>query len=94
MDQSKAELLAGNVPSDYVTLKAAGSPERYGNAEPARSLRQLTETGSCVARPPMAGEREALEAGVEVLRVRRLARRLRGTIVRPAGHRCADAQAS
>ena len=71
MDQAKAELLAGNVPSDYVILKAVGSPEKYGNAEPARSLRQLIETEGCVARPPTAGEREALEAGLGALGIQR-----------------------
>lgn len=70
MDQAQAELLAGNVPSGYVILRVAESEEKYGNANRALSLRQLIETEHLVARAPDAGEREALETGLDAMGIR------------------------
>jgi hypothetical protein len=67
MDQAKAELLAGNVPSDYVILRVAESEEKYGNANRALSLRQLIDTEHFIARAPNDGEREALETGLDAM---------------------------
>jgi hypothetical protein len=67
MDQAKTELLAGNVPSDYVVLRVAESDQKYGNVNRAHSLRQLIETQGAISRPPSAGEREALESGLNAM---------------------------
>jgi hypothetical protein len=69
MNEARDQLVAGNVPCDYVILRVAESTERYGNANRARDLRQLIENERCVSRAPTAGEREALEAGLGVLDV-------------------------
>jgi|HubBroStandDraft_6_1064221.scaffolds.fasta_scaffold51303_2 hypothetical protein len=67
MDDARAQLAAGDVPSQYVILRVAEQPDPPGNANRARSLRQLIETSGYVARAPEAGEYEALRAGIEVL---------------------------
>jgi hypothetical protein len=74
MNEARDQLVAGNVPCDYVILRVAESTEKYGNANRARDLRQLIETERCVARAPTAGEREALEASLGVLNVDQSAR--------------------
>jgi hypothetical protein len=63
MVQAQAEL-TGNGPSDYVILRV--NENSSGNANRANSLRQLAQ-GGYIARPPSAGEYEALEEGRKVL---------------------------
>jgi hypothetical protein len=67
MNEARDQLVAGNVPCEYVILRVAESTEKYGNVNRVRSLRQLIETEKCISRVPTAGEREALEAGLAVL---------------------------
>jgi hypothetical protein len=67
MNEARDQLVAGNVPCDYVILRVAERTEKYGNANRAHDLRQLIETEKCVSRAATAGEREALEAGLGVL---------------------------
>jgi hypothetical protein len=66
MDQARDELIA-NGPSDYVILRVAESDQKYGNVNRAQSLRQLIQAEGLVSRAPTAGEREALETGLEAL---------------------------
>jgi hypothetical protein len=70
MDQAREELASG-APSDYVILRVAESSVKYGNVNRAQSLRQLIETESLVSRAPTAGEREALERGIEEMGILR-----------------------
>jgi hypothetical protein len=60
-----ADELGAGGPTDYVILRV--SENTYGNANRARSLRQLVESGGYVTRPPEAGEYEALELGIKAL---------------------------
>ena len=60
MNEARDQLVAGNVPCDYVILRVAESTERYGNANRAHDLRQLVETEKCVSRAPTAGERATI----------------------------------
>jgi len=68
MDRARDELTSG-APSDYVILRVAESDEKYGNVNRAHSLRQLIETEGLVSRAPTAGEREALETGLDTMGV-------------------------
>src|SRR5216683_3347056 len=64
MTQARDELTTGDV-SDYVILRVSG--REHGNANRAQRLRQVIEGEGMIARPPTAGEREALEAGLKAL---------------------------
>ncbi len=68
MDRARDELTSG-APSDYVIFRVAESDEKYGNVNRAHSLRQLIETEGLVSRAPTAGEREALETGLDTMGV-------------------------
>ena len=68
MDRARDELTS-EAPSDFVIMRVAESDEKYGNVNRALSLRQLIETEGLVARAPTAGEREALETGLNALGV-------------------------
>lgn len=72
MASARDELTAGG-PSDYVILRVAESDEKHGNVNRARSLRQIIETSGYISRPPTAGEREALEAGLGAMGIPRAA---------------------
>jgi hypothetical protein len=74
MTRARDELAAGD-PSDYVILRIAESTEKYGNVNRANSLRQIIETEGAISRPPTAGEREALEAGLVTLGILRATHR-------------------
>jgi len=69
MDRARDELTSG-APSDYVILRVAESGEKYDNVNGAHSLRQLIETEGLVTGAPAAGEREALETGLDTMGVR------------------------
>ena len=69
MTRAQDELLAGG-PCDYVILRVAESPNKYGNVNRARSLRQIIKEGY-VSRPPTADERAALEEGLVKLGIQR-----------------------
>lgn len=64
MAVAREQLMAG-LPTDYVVLRVNENPN--GNENRAHNLRQLISAGGFVARPPEAGEYEALEAGRRVL---------------------------
>lgn len=68
IDRARDELTSG-APSDYVIMRVAESDEKYGNVNRALSLRQLIETEGLVSRAPAAGEREAMEVGLDALGV-------------------------
>lgn len=53
-------------PTGYVVLRVSGGTQG-GNANRAESLRQLIEREGYLARPPAAGEYEALERGIKAL---------------------------
>lgn len=63
MNRARDELTGGG-PTEYVILRVAEGP---GNANRALSLRQLIETEGAISRPPSAGEREALETGLNAM---------------------------
>jgi len=60
--------------SDYVILRV-GEAERGGNGNRANSIRQIIEHEGFISRPPTAGEREALEAGIDGMGIPRSALR-------------------
>jgi len=68
MDRARDELTSEG-PSDYVIMRVAESDEKYGNVNRALSLRQLIVTEGLVSRAPTAGEREALETGLDAMGV-------------------------
>ena len=68
MDRARDELTSG-APSDYVILRVAESDEKYGNVNRAHSLRQLIEPEGLMPGAPTAGEREALETGLDTMGV-------------------------
>jgi hypothetical protein len=70
MNQAREELTGGG-PTDYVILRVAESDEKYGSANRARRLREIIESETCISRAPTPGEREALEAGLDALSIRR-----------------------
>jgi hypothetical protein len=70
MDQARDELTNG-APSDYVILRVAESSEKYGNVNRAKSLRQLIDAEGLLSRAPTAGEREALEQGIDEMGIPR-----------------------
>jgi hypothetical protein len=63
MTRARDELTGGG-PSGYVILRVAEGP---GDDNRALRLRQLIEAEGAISRPPMPGEREALEAGLTAL---------------------------
>jgi hypothetical protein len=63
MDRARDELTGGG-PSAYVVLRVSEGP---GDVNRALALRQLIESEGALSRPPTAGEREALEAGLVAL---------------------------
>jgi hypothetical protein len=64
MTQARDELARGDA-SDYVILRVTGRAQ--GNANRAQRLRMVIESEGMIARPPTAGEREALETGLREL---------------------------
>jgi hypothetical protein len=54
--------------TDYVVLRVS-EQDPGGNGNRANSLRQIIEDGY-ISRPPTAGEREALEAGINAIGMR------------------------
>jgi hypothetical protein len=69
MDRAKAELTGGG-PTGYVVLRV--DEGEYTSPNRGRSLRMLIEEQLLLCRPPIAAEREALEAGIEALGIRNL----------------------
>lgn len=67
MDTARHELAGGNTPSQYVILHVAESADPIGNANRARSLRQLIETSGFLSRAPEAGEYEVLREAARAL---------------------------
>jgi len=69
LDRAEAEQaidqLTAGLPSEYVLLRV--NHEGVDNSNRAESLRRFIETDGVLARPPTAGEREALEVGVASL---------------------------
>jgi hypothetical protein len=63
MTRARDELTGGG-PSGYVILRVAEGP---GDDNRLPRLRQLIEAEGAISRPPMPGEREALEAGLTAL---------------------------
>ena len=66
-----AELAAGQ-PSAYVTMRVSEGGDGH-DADRARSLRQIIEAEGYISRPPTAGEREALETGLDAMGIPRAA---------------------
>jgi hypothetical protein len=75
MDEAREELTGGG-PTDYVILRVAESDQKGGNVNRALRLRQIIENEGLISRPPTAGEREALEAGLDALGIPRAGRRV------------------
>jgi hypothetical protein len=48
-------------------MRVAESDEKYGDVNRAQEIRQLIETEGLMSRVPTAGEREALETGLNTL---------------------------
>lgn len=69
MDLARDQLASGE-PSEYVVLRVTGAGDG-GNANLALALRQLISEDGCIARPPDAGETEALRAGLDKLGIAR-----------------------
>jgi len=67
MDIAREQLAPGHAPSQYVIVRVAESPDTFGNAGRAHTLRQMIIRTGLLARAPEAGEYEALLAGREVL---------------------------
>jgi hypothetical protein len=67
MDTARRELATPQTPSQYVILRVAEHPDPLGNANRARSLRQLIETSGLLSRAPEAGEYEALRNAARAL---------------------------
>jgi hypothetical protein len=65
LGQACAELASGQ-PSAYVIMRVAEGSDGH-DADRAHSLRQIIEAESYISRPPTAGEREALEAGLDAM---------------------------
>jgi hypothetical protein len=72
MDTAREELAATPArPSQYVILRVAEHPDPFGNANRARSLRQLIETSGLLSRAPEAGEYEVLREAARALAAKR-----------------------
>lgn len=64
------DLLRG-VRGPWVLLRIAEGNDDDHNANRVNDLARLVEREGCLARPPSAGEREALEAGLEAMGIPR-----------------------
>jgi hypothetical protein len=71
LDRACAEIAASQR-SAYVVIRIAEGGDGH-DADRARSLRQIIQAEGYVSRPPTAGEREALETGLDAMGIQRAA---------------------
>jgi hypothetical protein len=64
--------LAADQRSAYVVMRVSEGGDGH-DADRARSLQQIIEAGGYISRPPTAGEREALETGLDAMGIPRAA---------------------
>jgi hypothetical protein len=97
MDQAKAELLPGNVPSDYVILKVVGSTEKYGNVnqapQPASADRDRWVRGQAPDRRRARGFGGWAQNARHPRSRPRLRNRLATAVARTMATRCPDRRA-
>jgi len=68
-----ANSLAGGHPSEYVVLRVSEGEQT--NLNRAHTLRQIIKNEGVISRPPTAGEREALEIGLDSMGIPQAAHR-------------------
>jgi hypothetical protein len=83
MDQAREELICGGR-ARYVILRIDEGDPQGGSVNRALRLRQIIENEGLISRPPSAGEREALEAGLDALGIPWAGRRV-STATGPQG---------
>jgi hypothetical protein len=91
MTRAQEELVSGS-PTGYVILRVAESDQEYGNANRALRLRQIIEHEQFISRPPTAGEREALEAGLDVIGIPHVASKHRAVGDHPLTEQDSDGE--